>query len=193
MTLSHSHEREPRLIPSVTTSAQAFAKLFARQTASRKEPSSQEKPSRHESWRTAMGQPLSTFHRRALENVCEGGDKKIPAIIPLRIRFNSRVLTPSTEMSRSAPYQGIQVSASTPRRFTARLTLAAVLPISMKHRCPVQGKIDLPWGRRGGARGCLRNICRTLRSFEAFWYLKTLVGLRHRTRCWISSRLRNFS
>ena len=84
-----------------------------------------------------MGQPLSTFPRRALENVCEGGDKKIPATVLLRIRFNSRVLTPSTEMSRSAPYQALQVSASTPRRFTARLTLAEVLPISMKHQCPV--------------------------------------------------------
>ena len=63
---------------------QAAASVQGPHTASRTEPSSQEKPSGHESWRTAMGQPLSTFPRRAFENVCEGGDKKIPAIVPFR-------------------------------------------------------------------------------------------------------------
>ena len=105
-------------------------------------------------------------------------------------------------MSRSAPYHGVQVSASTPRRFTARLTLAAMLQNSMKHRCAVQGKIDPPWGparRRSrlssqhlpnsACRGSIS--CIALRCFEASWYLKTLVGLRHRPRCWISSRLRD--
>ena len=39
-------------------------------------------------------------------------------------------------------------------------------------------------------RGSIK--CIALRSFEAFWYVKTLVGLRHRPRCWISSRSRTF-
>ena len=142
------------LIHSRTTFAQAFAKMFARETASRMEPSSQEKPSGHDLSRTAKGQPLSTFPLRAFENLRVGGDKKVPAIVLRRIRFNNKVLFLSTEMSCRVPYHELQVSANTSRRFTARLTLAAAFPISMKHRCPVQG-------RRGGARDCPRSTAQT--------------------------------
>ena len=93
--------------------------------------------------------------------MCEDGDKKIPAIVLCLIRLNNEVLFFSTEMSCRLPYHELQVSANTPRRFTARLTLAAAFPISMKHRYPVHGKIGLPWGRRGGARDCPRSTVRT--------------------------------
>ena len=147
------------MIHLITTSAQAFAKLFARQTASHTEPSSQEKPSGHESWRTAMGQPVSTFPRRALENVCESGDKKNPAIVPLRIHFNSRVLTP---FNRDVSFRSIpgtpgfrQHSTSLHRTAHTRRSAPDFNETSM---CS-PGKD--PWGRRGGARGCLHNTCRT--------------------------------
>ena len=104
-------------------------------------------------------------------------------------------------MLHPAPYQALQVSDGTPCRFTSRLTFAAAFPTSTKHRYPGKHRPPAEAARRRSRLSSQyrpNSACRdwtsciALRSFEAFWWRKTLDKLRQRPPCWISSRLRIF-